>query len=1093
MEKNLCFNRRKHEKCFFHKILLIMRLTTFLIFVTVGQLIAAQSYSQTTRLNFNLKGASVEEVINRIEEMTDFYFLYNRKIIDVERKVDISAENKKITEVLDLLFNKSNVKYTIIDRQIVLSDNNIVQQQRTVTGKITDSSGQALPGVTVVVKGTTTGIITDVDGNYTLSKLPADAILVFSFVGMKTQEISVAGKTAIDVVMEEDAIGIEEVVAIGYGTMKKSDLTGSMASVASDDLNQGVILSPQQMMQGKISGVSITMNNGQPGANSSVRIRGANSINFNNEPLYVIDGVPVSFAEDKYQGPERTSVLTNNPLNMLNPADIERIDVLKDASSTAIYGARAANGVILITTKKGKKGGKVDYETYFGVSQLRKKLSVLSAEQVRDYAASHSSLTFTDGGANVDWQDEIFRTAMSQSHVVSFSNGNENTSFRASLGYMDQDGIIISSGIENINASVNVNSKFIDDKLNISFNTIYANESSDNIPSVTGIAGDGGGDVIRDALRANPTIPVKDPNSLYSGGYSFIHQFVQNPVEEAELIEDNTESSRIIGNITAGLQLTKDLLFTTNLGYTKENILKKGYFPLSSRLGSESNGIASSQTRDNYSKLLETTLDYTKKFGTGHNLKFLAGYSYQKFVNSGSYIRRSNFVEDVSGADGIGAGENIDNATTNKEDNTIISFFGRLNYSFNDKYLLTATLRNDGSSRFGADSKWGLFPSVAGAWKISEEDFLKSSEIISSLKLRLGYGETGNQAVPNYGSLALVKTSVNLNPEIGVIALPSTAANPDLKWETTTQSNIGFDYSLFNGRISGSFDLYKKKTSDLILAFEIPAPTAITSRLENVGDVENKGIEFDIAGKLINKNDFKIEIYGNISANRNEVLSLSKGSLITSDLGIVSSNALSPQQYGSQILVSKVGKPINSLFGYEFIGFNENGEEQFRDQNNDDNINNSDRTIIGNTNPDFIYGLGANINWKNFDFNISLRGVKGVDVMNSLRNDLDNITLLPNINTLSSVLTEGATVAPSGQVSSRFVEDASFLRCENLTIGYNFRKMNIPLISNARLYVTGQNLFVLTDYSGYDPEVKIADYTTYPRPRIVLIGLKIQF
>ena len=1080
------------------KLLVIMKLTTFLLFLSALAM-ATGSYSQNTRFNLNVRNASIVQVLEEIEQQTEYGFLFKTDQLDLAERYTLDLKSAKIETVLNEILNKDLYSYRIMDRIIVISkkglDSTLAEEQtpNMVSGKVTDSGGQPLPGVTVVVKGTTQGTVTNADGEYSISNIPEYATLRFSFVGMQTQEIEVGTQTTINVVMVVDAIGLDEVVAIGYGTVKKSDLTGSMASVTSEELNQGIVVSPQQMMQGKIAGVNITMNNGQPGANSSVRIRGANSINFNNEPLYVIDGVPVSFAEDKFDGPERSSLLANNPLNMMNPADIERIDVLKDASATAIYGSRAANGVILITTKKGHGGGTVNYETYFGVSQLRKKLPVLSADEIRDYASANPSLTFTDGGANVDWQEEIFRTASSQSHVVSFSNGSENTTYRASLGYLNQDGIIISSGIENINAKVSVNSKFFDGRLNVGFNAIHANEKSDNIPSVNGIAGDGGGDVIRDALRANPTIPVKDPNSLYLGGYSFIHQFVQNPVEEAELFEDNVESSRTIGNVTASLNLTKDLVFKTNLGYTEENVVKKVYFPLASRLGAESDGIATFQSRNNNSKLLETTFDYTNEIGSDQHLKVLAGYSYQQFVNSGSYIRRSNFVEDISGADGIDAGGNVDAASTNKEDNTIISFFGRLNYDIKGKYLFTSTARYDGSSRFGANSKWGFFPSAAFAWRLSEEGFLQENETLSNLKLRLGYGETGNQAVPNYGSLALIQTSVNLNPEIGVIALPSTLANPDLKWEITAQTNIGIDYGLFNGRISGSLDFYRKKTSDLILAFNIPQPTAVNTRLENVGDIENKGIEFDITGQVISRNEFHLEIYGNISANRNKVLSLSEGNLITPEFGITSQNALSPQQYGSQVIITRVGEPMNSLFGYEFTGFDENGVEQFKDQNTDGQINNLDRTIIGKAHPDYTYGFGLNMKWKDLDFNASFQGVQGVDVLNSLRNDLANKTLLPSINAHASVLTEVASLSPSGQVSSRFVEDASFLRCENITVGYTLNNLNLPFVSNARLYVTGQNLFVLTSYSGYDPEVKIADYTTYPRPRILLMGLKVQF
>lgn len=1070
-------------------------LLTFLVIATFGS-----GFSQVT-LSLHFNQAKIQDVLASIEKKTDYIFMYKDNIVDGSKSISVDFQDAKFEEVLKFICEQANIDYEVRDRQIILKEKTDIPmpsapqqpQKREISGVIKDAKGLPLPGVSVVVKGTTMGTVTDNDGKFSLS-VPVDAqILAFSFVGMKVQEIPIAGTNIIDLVMEEESTSLDEVVAIGYGTVKKSDLTGAMASIKSDALNQGAIISPQQMLQGKIAGVNITMNNGQPGANATVRIRGANSINFSNSPLYVIDGVPVAFAEGNFSGPDRTNVLANNPLNMLNPADIDRIDVLKDASSTAIYGARAANGVIMITTKRGNKGGKIEYETYFGSSQLRKKMPVLDAVQVRSYAAAHANLTFKDGGANVDWQNEIFRNALSQSHAVSFSDGNEKTTFRASLGYLDQKGIIISSGIKNTNANISVNSKFLDNKLIVGFNAIHANELTDNVPSIVGIGGDGNGDVIRDALRANPTLPVKDLNSPYTGGYTFISQFVQNPVEEAMLMQDLMESNRTIGSITASLQITKELVFNTNAGYTLENITKKVYVPLSSRLGSESKGSASNQSRNGSSKLIETTLDYSKVINSNQKFKVLAGYSYQKFENNGSYIQRSNFVEDISGANNISAGSLVNAATSFKDDNTIVSFFGRLNYDLNGKYLMTATIRDDGSSRFGADSKWGLFPSFAGAWKISEEGFLKENKTLTNLKLRLGYGKTGNQAVPNYGSLALVRTSPDLNPEIGITAVPSTIANLKLKWETTSQTNIGLDYGFFEGKISGSVEIYKKKTSDLILSFAIPNPTPVPSRLENVGDVENKGVEFDITGKVIDKGDFHLEVYGNISANRNKVLSLSKGSLITPAFGITSFNALSPQQANQQVLITRVGEPMGAILGYDFIGFDSAGKEQFRDLDNNNIINNLDRKIIGQTQPDFTYGFGINLNWKNFDFSTFFRGVQGIQILNSLRNDLENPVNLPNINTLDAALSNGTALSPGGLVSTRFIENGSYLRCENATLGYNFKSLRIPLVNNVSVYLTGQNLFVFTKYSGFDPEVNVAGYTNYPRPRTILLGLKVQF
>ncbi|MFS4467466.1 SusC/RagA family TonB-linked outer membrane protein [Maribacter sp. 2210JD10-5] len=989
-------------------------------------------------------------------------------------------------------------KYSIFGILLLFLNFSFVQAQTTVTGTVTDSSGAPLPGATVVVKGTSNGTQTDFDGNYSITAQEPDGILEFSYIGFAGQEIPIDGRSVIDIGLKEDVSQLDEVVLIGYGSVKKSDATGAMTSLKSEDLNKGAALSPQQLLQGKAAGVSITQNSGRPGSQATVRVRGPNSVNFSNDPLYVIDGVPVSFAQGSFGGGGNTGIdrsnrEATNPLSLINPADIESIDILKDASATAIYGSRAANGVILITTKSGKDGvNRLNYETYIGASTIRRKLPVLTAEQVRQYAAENPGLDFEDRGANVDWQDEIFRTALTRSHSLSLTGGNKGTNYQASFGYQDQEGIIISSGVENITGRLNLNSKFLNDKLTVSANVLYAVETSDNVPTIGTAGGDGAGDVIRDALRATPTTPVRDPNSPYSGGFSFIQTFVQNPVEQALLIDDIGESKRLLSNISFDFELHKNLNFKTNLGYTQEHIEKKSFFPLSTRIGFDNNGFANFQTRNNNNQLIETTFDYHNDSNENHKIKFLAGYSWQEFSNSGSFIRRSGFVEDIIGFNGIDAGEIINNASTSAETNKIISFFGRANYDLFNKYLFTATLRYDGSTRFGADTKWGIFPSAAFAWKISEEEFLRESSTVSTLKLRVGYGVTGNQAIANFGSLALTNVGLNQNPELGLVSTPSTVANPNLKWESTAQLNLGLDYGFMNDRITGSFEVYKKRTTDLILRFLVPSPTPVETRLENVGEVENKGIEFNTNINLVARENFDLDFYGNISTNRNEVISLSEGNLITPESGILSFTAPSPQQQ-SQILITKEGESLGSLFGWEFIGFDQNGEERFRDLNNDGVINSDDRKIIGVAQPDFTYGFGINMNYKRWSFGAFLRGVQGIDLLNSSRNDLENISNLPQVNQLDAVLRSGATLAPSSQVSSRFVEDASFLRMENATLGYNLNVDNFPLLQSLNLYVTGQNLFVLTEYSGFDPELNVADFSTYPRARTYILGIKAQF
>jgi len=967
--------------------------------------------------------------------------------------------------------------------------------QKTITGTVKDNTGVLLPGAVIMVVGGNSGTQTDFDGNYTIDVDNENVILEFSLVGFKSLKEPVAGRTVIDVTLESDITSLDEVVVVAYGKVKKSDVTGAVNSVKAEDLNSGAVFTPQQLLQGKSPGVSISQNSGRPGSNSQVRIRGANSIRFGNNPLYVIDGVPVSFSESSFASSgnrDRSSRESTNPLSLINPADIAQIDVLKDASAKALYGSRAANGVIIITTKRGKAGkSKLSYNSYVGVSAISKKLPILNADQFRQFNTDNPNEDFVDGGENVDWQDEIFRNAITQSHTLSMTGGSDGTNYLASLGYQDQEGIIISSGVQNITGRLNLNTKFIEDKLDVSASIAYSQENSDNIPSVSGVGGDAGGDVIRDALRANPTIPVKADN----GNFSFIDKFVQNPVEQARLIQDVGESKRVLANIAATLKLAKGLSFKTNIGFTQENIEKKSFFPLSSRLGSESGGFANFQTRDNDTKLIETTLNYTTSFGSDHKLAILGGYSWQEFNNSGSLIQTSGFIEDNLGFNAIQSGFDRESlkAQTGASVRRLASFFGRVNYDLMNKYLFTATVRRDGSTVFGENNKWGLFPSVAIGWKISNEDFLAESNYVSFLKLRTSYGITGNGSIPNFGSLNTLELVSSTVPELGGFARPKTFANENLKWESTTEANVGIDYGFFNNFLKGSIDFYQKTTDDLIIEFSVPQPSAVKTRLENVAEIQNTGLEFSANVSAIAKDNFSLNFNGNIAYNKNEILSLSKGSSITPEFGIANFTAPSPQQ-GSPIRVHREGESLNSLIGYDFIGFDENGEERFRDINNDGQITvDEDRIIIGKADPDFTYGFGFDGSYKRFSFSAFFRGVQGIEIYNSLRNDLENITTLPIRNSLQAVLTGPATGAPGGQVSSRFVEDASFIRLENVKLGYDVDVSKVKYISGLNLYITGQNLFTFTEFTGYDPEVNIVNYTNYPRSRTFTFGLNAQF
>ena len=1084
------------------KLFRIMKLTTFLILISVVCVFASETYSQSKKLNLNMKNATVKEVLSAIEDQSEFKFMYSGKVIDVNREVAMNEENAKIEDALKSLFAGTDVDFTIENRIIVLSSTSLTnneltstQQQKSISGKVTDSTGASLPGVSIAVKGTTTGTVSDIDGNYTLN-IPTNAItLVFSFVGMKTQEIEIGSKTKINVTLVDESIGLDEVVAIGYGKVKKSDVTGSVSSLSENNLSTGMVVAPQQAMQGKISGVNISLNSGEPGANSSVRIRGGTSINASNNPLYVIDGVPVAFDEGSYTtASSRQTRTANNPLAMINAADIKSIDILKDASATAIYGSRGANGVIIVTTKQGIVGrSKISYETFMEVSKIRKKIDVLSGEEFRSYITSHPEIkNWKDGGTVTDWQDQIFRTAFSHSHNLAFSAGDKSTTYRASLNYSNQEGIILNSALQRITARININHSALNDKLTMKlfFSGAMLNNNSAPIPESAGNQYDGG--IIRDALIQDPTYPVKDDKGIYSW-----HGILNpNPVEQANTLIDKTETFRNLGNLALDYKITKSLTFNTNVGFTKEYVDRYYYAPASSRMGSSSQGMASHLGRNNYSKLLETNLYYSKVFKEKHDLNTILGYSYQDFFYTGFYNYATKFISDVTTYNNLGAGLNQYPSSSYKNSNRLISFYGRASYSYDNKYLLTVTVRKDGSSRFGANYKWGIFPSMAFAWKLTEEKFLKNNKLISNLKLRAGYGVTGNQAIGSYLSLPTLSAGGNIYI-IGGTAYTAVGANqydnPDLKWESTAQLNFGLDFGVLNDRLSGSIDFYNKTTKDLLLSFAVPSPAQINTTIANVGSVNNKGVEFEIKGFILTKGSIKWEAFGNLSHNLQKVTSLSNDTWKTSQ--IYTRGFSAPGFSGFTMQIIKPGEPLGTYYGYQYIGVNENGIQQFKDLNGDGKIlPGDDRMVLGSSQPNLFYGFGSKLSYKAFTLDFLFRGISGIKVMNSTAIDIQNITRLPAYNISNAALSDGIAYGQTMVFSSKWIQDASFLRLENISLGYNVKLKSTNIFSKIYPYISGQNLFVLTNYNGFDPEVSNGeDYMTYPRPRVLIVGISLEF
>lgn len=978
-----------------------------------------------------------------------------------------------------------------------MAQNMMAQGKTKVSGVVTDESNEPLIGVSVLTKGNSSiGTVTDVDGKYTIEVSSPGTVLVFSYLGYETTERMVGNKHTIDVMLKSSYSDLDEVVVVGYGTMKKSDLTGSVSKLSSEQFKSGNELSAQQLMQGAFAGVNISQNSGKPGGSTTIRVRGGTSVNASNEPLYVIDGVPI----DATAGNSQANISTYNndffdqeaanPLSMLNPNDIESIDVLKDASATAIYGSRGANGVIMITTKKGKAGvQQLNYGYSIGFSSQAKKLDMLNGDQYRQ-ACKDLGVSYIDGGENHNWQDEVMRTALQQSHYLSFMSGGEYTNYRASLNYSDQDAIMRGSYQENYSGRININHTALDGKLKLALNMNYGETHARQAPVSSTVGSEMGSSMLYEIYVFNPTLPVHTED----GDFYDMAPYRVNPHSfESELI-DKRVNKRFIGNLKADWNFYKPFTFEVNLGYTNNSQDRNSYISKSNLLGNSTNGRVTVQRLKDYSKLLEMVLKYNQSFGE-HSIDAMAGYSYQYFWNEGLTTSAYGFLTDDFKWYNIAAAQTIESQTSYAESNKLISFYGRVNYNYGGRYLFTATVRHDGSSRFGADNKWGTFPSFAGSWRISQEKFFKS-DVVSNLKLRVSWGLTGNQEIGNYNSIQTLSAAswgYIFGGEKQTVVLPQQYANPDLKWETTSQTDIGLDFGLFNNRIRGSIDWYYKQTKDLLLSVAVPSPSLITTQLANVGEVRNTGLEIELAADLISTKDFSWDATFNFATNKNKLTSLSNSKWSGDEVLWAPCNGQGLSGQYSQLIM--VGEPLGTFYGKRFIGLDENGMEMY--------ANDGKSEIIGCAQPDFTYGLATTLRYKKWSLALNFRGSQGNDVYNNTANNFMYLNSLPGRNVLASALTSGISTAQAKTYSSQFIEDGSFFRLDNLTLAYDF-EVPVLKITHARAYFTAQNLFCITGYDGLDPEVNTdtagnggsvlgVDYLSYPRSRTFLFGINVTF
>jgi TonB-linked SusC/RagA family outer membrane protein len=971
-------------------------------------------------------------------------------------------------------------------------------QGREVTGTVLDTEGNPMPGVSIMVKGSSQGAITGIDGNFALNVPNDSAVLVFNFIGYVSSELAVGGQSVIEIVLKEDVMQLDEIVVTGYGTSKKSDLTGSLTSLKEDDFNKGSVTTPEQMMQGRIAGVQITSNNGEPGSGSQIRVRGLSTFRSGSQPLYVVDGIPLDFASSSPKGANGSALNgapATNPLNFINPGDIQSIDILKDASAAAIYGSRGANGVIIITTKKGKEGkGEVEYSNFVSMSKLPKKLDVLSADEWVSYLDS-LKLTKNDFGARTDWQDEIFRTAISHNHNLSLSGGNAKTSYRTSFNYYDQEGIIKKSGMKRYSGRVNVTQKALNDKLLFEVNLTGSQVHEDRVPvGATGYEGD----LLLNTLKANPTWPVYNPDGT---PYQRTAANERNPVAMLEYTDDRTNTTRVMGNLAATLEIIKGLNYKINLGmdYTNANRLINQSQRLNYMKSTKGSGQINNKELSNY--IIEHTLNYSKTFGM-HSIGLLAGYSYQEFIERGSETTGGGYTTDgVLYTNNIGKGVSTYSSISSYANPNIKlqSYFGRLNYNLLEKYLITATFRADGSSKFGKNNKYGYFPSFAGAWRLSQENFISDLNIFSNLKLRAGWGETGNSEIDTKNSEPIFalddasKAIINGTP-VGGFKLSRTA-NPDVTWETTSSINIGADFGIFKGRLSGSVDWYKKTTKNILL----PLPTTPLSPSDfvtmNIPDCQiiNKGTEISLAGVPVDNGRFSWNINLNGTFANNVVKDLPV-------LKYATGNVKGQGMTGQRVQVITSDQPMNVFYALEVDSLDAKNKIVYTKGSSGKDTS----LYFGDPQPKFTWSISNSFTFKNFDFNFFFEGVHGNKIFNNTALLLDKSNFNQSQNALADFVHDDVAFNNTVRVSNRYIEDGSYVRLSNATLGYTLNLKNIKWISRFRIYVSGSNLWIHTNYTGFDPDVNSSsdenniksvglDITNYPKARTYLAGLSVIF
>ncbi|GAA4315507.1 TonB-dependent receptor [Compostibacter hankyongensis] len=1093
----------------------------------------ASTYAQ--KISISLKNTPLKKVFKAIRERTGYNFIYTSEVLQDAVPVTLHEKNTALKEILDKCFLKQPLSYSINGNIIVVKKKTASKIQINtdttiqIKGIVKDSlTGNPLSGVTVKMKESTIGTMTDGRGRFSLS-VPNGAILGISYLGYNKKSIRVNGSQDLIIRLSAALTGLNQIVVIGYGTQKRADLTGSISSIKPSEIQGTPITSVDQGLVGRASGVQVIQTSGMPGAIASIRIRGTSSLQGGNEPLYVIDGVPVYSGG----GYGRTGGKTQlSPLATINPSDIESIEILKDASATAIYGSRAANGVVLITTKSGEKGRDIiSFDAYFGTQSIVKKIDLMNGA---DYAKLVNEAYTNDGltppysqefmdnipnhGKGTDWQDEIFRSAPIQNYELSFMGGDKKTSYAASLNYIDQKGIVLGSGMKRYSGRINLDRQ-MNDKFKIISHLSLSRILSDNVPTDAG----GTDGVVTGALNFNPLLGIYENDETKS--YTLVNKpgiLVPNPVATALEMKRKNNTTRLLGDISGQYDITEGLTAKVLFGidyfmnkasqYTPSNIYQSG-------------GVASATIADaTYTNWLnENTLTYSKTFNQNHSINLLGGITFQK--NKGEDLSGSSqgFVNDVLGYNNLGSGSVYNQPGSSTTEWSIMSFLGRINYAFKDKYLFTLSGRYDGSSRFGTNNKFAFFPSGAIAWKASEEEFIKNLNLFSNLKVRTGYGITGNQEIGLYNSLAtLGAVTYSFGTDMVTGFNPNKIPNPDLKWERTAQYDAGLDLGVLNNNISLTADYYYKKTTNLIYSVAVPLVSGFGTSLQNIGSIQNQGFEIGLQTNNLNR-AFKWTTDFNISFNKNKVLEL--GGEQYKDVGGGDGHLKTGQVH--RLIV---GKPIGLFYGYVFDGiFQDNteldngpdgptnylGGKRYKDLSGPDGNPDGkvdatyDRTVIGDPNPDFYGGLANTFSYKGVELSIFINYSYGNDILNynafqlglpsggqNVYADLVNRWTPEN----HSNVYGKATTNRSAIFSNQFIEDGSFIKLKTVTLSYLFPKLSVKWLYGLKVYITGQNLLAITHYKGYDPEVSYRgasnletgeDFGGYPQARSFLFGISV--